>query len=144
MNDTDVAIHHIFTRYQTAVLAKDVHALASLYADDVRIFDMWGQWAYVGSNSWRGLIVAWFDSLGDDLCAVHFDDIRVNHGGELAAAHAFVKYQAQTASGEVIRSLHERLSWVLQATATGWSIVHQHTSAPLDFETGKAIFERGS
>jgi ketosteroid isomerase-like protein len=36
-----------------------------------------------------------------------------------------------------------RLSWALRRQPTGeWKIVHEHSSAPADFETGKVTLKR--
>jgi uncharacterized protein (TIGR02246 family) len=142
MSDANATIQEVFTQYQTAVYTKDVDALVDLYAEDVRIFDMWDQWSSVGSNALREMTTAWFDSLGDDFCVVHFDAIQTIPGAALAAATAFARYQRQSASGEVTRAMDNRISWVLKQAASGWIIAHQHTSAPLDFKTAQARFDR--
>jgi ketosteroid isomerase-like protein len=45
-------------------------------------------------------------------------------------------------SGAELRSMQNRLSWVLCATDDGWRIVHEHTSAPAAGHDGTVILTR--
>lgn len=47
----DPAIGAVIEGYAAAVRAKDVDAFVSLYAKDVRVFDMWGRWSYDGVDA---------------------------------------------------------------------------------------------
>ena len=40
---------------RTAVRAKDVASFVALYANDVRVFDMWECWSYDGAEAWRAV-----------------------------------------------------------------------------------------
>lgn len=60
----------VLDAYAAAVLAKDADALVGLYANDVRVFDLWGQWAYDGATAWRRPVEEWFGSLGDERIVV--------------------------------------------------------------------------
>ncbi|MGC9956366.1 nuclear transport factor 2 family protein, partial [Roseiarcus sp.] len=51
---------------------------------------------------------------------------------EMAAAYATVTYKAVSETGEVLRSMQNRLTWVAKRKNGGSKIVHQHTSAPID------------
>lgn len=51
----DPAIGAVIEGYAAAVRAKDVDAFVSLYAKDVRVFDMWGRWSYDGVDAWRSM-----------------------------------------------------------------------------------------
>jgi|GEM_PF-5744545 len=46
------------------------------------------------------------------------------------------------AEGTPLRSRQNRLTWVLQKKAGQWKIVHEHTAAPIDHQSGKAILKR--
>jgi ketosteroid isomerase-like protein len=117
--------------YAVAVRAKDVDAFLGLYADDVRTFDLWERWSYDGPEAWRGMVTEWFGSLGDDLVAVEFDEVRSEVGHDVAAVSAFTTYRRLSPAGEELRSMNNRLTWVLRKAGDGsWKIVHEHTSAP--------------
>ena len=51
-------------------------------------------------------------------------------------------YRGLSADGEELRSMNNRLTWVLRKDANGvWKIVHEHTSAPAGDE-GKVQLRR--
>jgi uncharacterized protein (TIGR02246 family) len=129
--------------YAAAVRSKDVDAFMALYADDVRNFDLWSEWAYDGKDELRGMVADWFGSLGDDEeVAVEWDDVRTQPGEDVAALSAFLTYSAVSPAGEKLRSMNNRLTWVLRKDADGtWRIVHEHTSAPAG-EEGKVQLQR--
>lgn len=136
-------IDGVVEAYRAAVLAKDVDAFVALYEDDVSIFEMWGRWSYEGLDAWRGMIEEWFGSLGDELVSVEMDDVRVITGDCVAVVRALVTYRGLSAGGDELRSMDNRLTWGLRRTEAGpWRIAHEHTSAPVDFETAKVILRR--
>jgi uncharacterized protein (TIGR02246 family) len=136
------AIHQVLEQYRAAVFNKDVAAFASLYDDDVRVFDMWGTWQQRGLAAWRQAAAQWFASLGDERVVVDFDDVYITAGADLAVVQAFVTFSAQAADGHTLRSLNNRLTAMLLARDGGWKIVHEHTSAPADFDSGRLMLRR--
>ena len=135
-------IESLFETYKNAVFQKDVAAYASIFDEEVRIFDMWMDWSSDGLAVWRGIAKEWFGSRGSERVVVAFEGIRIQAGGELAAATAFVRFAAISEQGEELRYLENRLTWVVQKKEKGWKITHQHTSGPIDFETMKVILKR--
>lgn len=142
MRDVEKEVLGILDTYRSTVLAKDVDAFMRLYDVDVRVFDAWGEWSYEGVGAWRGVVENWFSSLEDGTVAVTCDDIRIDGDGPMASLSAVVTYAAVSARGEALRSMQNRISWVLKGTGSALRIVHEHTSAPLNFEDGKAILTR--
>ncbi len=132
----------VLAAYQAAVYAKDVEAFVALYDTDVQVFDMWGQWSHQGIDAWRAMATGWFGSLGSEKVVVDVDALQINATPTLAAAHAFLTYTAVSAEGEKLRSMNNRLSLVLKPVGPGWKIIHQHTSAPVDFSTFKVNLQR--
>jgi uncharacterized protein (TIGR02246 family) len=118
--------------YAAAVRAKDVDAFVALYADDVRTFDLWNEWSYDGKAELRGMVAEWLGSLGDDEeVVVEWDDVRTQTGEDVAALSTFLTYSAVSPEGEKLRSLNNRLTWVLRKAGDGsWQIAHEHTSGP--------------
>lgn len=128
--------------YAAAVRAKDVDAFVALYADDLRNFDLWERWSYDDRDAWRAMVQEWFGSLGDDTVVVEFDEVRTQTADDVAALSAFTTYRALSPEGEELRSMNNRLTWVLRKDADGtWKIVHEHTSAPAGDE-GKVQLRR--
>jgi uncharacterized protein (TIGR02246 family) len=127
--------------YTDAVRAKNVEAFLDLYADDVRTFDLWSVWSYDGKGALRAMVEEWFGSVGTDTIGVEFDDVRVETGGDVAGVSAFTTFRGYSAEGEELRSMNNRLSWILRRHDDGWKIVHEHTSAPAGDE-GKVNLRR--
>lgn len=136
-------MEEMLAAYAAAVRAKDVDAFVGLYADDVRTFDLWSNWSYDGKDALRAMVSEWFGSLDDDeLVTVAFDDVRTQTGSDLAAVNAFTTFAALSPDGTELRSMNNRLTWVLRKDGDGsWKIVHEHTSAPAGDE-GKVQLRR--
>ncbi|HEY7726928.1 MAG TPA: nuclear transport factor 2 family protein [Candidatus Eisenbacteria bacterium] len=139
MTEPDKSILAMFAAYRAAVFAKDVEAFAALYDSGVRVFDMWGEWSYDGLPAWRGMAAQWFGSLGAERVVVEFADARTAAEGDLAVADAFVTYRRVTAEGKELRGMRNRITWALRRSGDRWKVVHEHTSAPVDFDTSKVI-----
>jgi uncharacterized protein (TIGR02246 family) len=135
-------VRALLDAYRDAVRAKDVDAFIAIFADDVRVFDMWGTWSHDGIDSWREMAVGWFGSLGDELVRVEFDDVQATIGDDTAVLSAFVTFAGLSADGAELRSMNNRLTWGLRKTDGSWKVVHEHTSAPVELATGKVDLRR--
>ena len=142
MEDPDRSIARILETYKAAVLAKDVQAFMRMYDPDVRVFDAWGVWSYEGAAAWQVAVEGWFTSLGTGSVKVEFADVQSLAGGDFASVSAIVTYAGISAQGEPLRSMENRLTWVLRMRGHVWRIVHEHTSAPVGFEDSRAILQR--
>jgi uncharacterized protein (TIGR02246 family) len=139
---TELAILRMFDAYKAAAFAKDVDAFIALYDPEVRVFDMWGRWSYDGVDAWRRTVVDWFGSLGTERVVVDWHEVQSIVVQDVAVAHAFVTYKGASAQGGDLRAMHNRLTWALRQKGGAWRIVHEHTSAPADFETSKVMLQR--
>jgi uncharacterized protein (TIGR02246 family) len=138
MNNQIDPVIKMIEAYKAAVLAKDVDAFCALYAADVHIFDMWGQWSMRGIDAWRAMAQGWFASLDTEQVIVDANHIESVITDELAVGHAIFTYTAVSAEGEKMRSLDNRITVVLKRTGDSWKVIHEHTSAPIDHATLKA------
>jgi uncharacterized protein (TIGR02246 family) len=132
----------LLEEYRDAVHAKDVDRFVAIFADDVRVFDMWGTWSHDGIDSWREMAEGWFGSLGDELVRVEFDEVQTTVGDDTAVVSAFVTFAGLSADGEELRSMNNRLTWGLRRVDGAWKVVHEHTSAPVEMATGKVDVKR--
>ncbi len=142
MTELDKDIARILGVYEAAVFRKDVDAFMRLYDPAVRVFDAWGVWSYEGAEAWQRAVEGWFTSLGSERVKVGFDDVTVWTAKDLSGVSAVVTYAGQSADGQPLRSMQNRLSWVLRTVGHVPRIVHEHTSAPMGFEDQKAILQR--
>jgi ketosteroid isomerase-like protein len=131
----------LFDIYKDAVFKKDAELFASIFDDHVQVFDLW-QWTFEGLPSWRQMAEGWFGWLGKETCVVEFSDVQTTATGEMGYARAVVKYTGISESGETLRALFNRLTWVAIRRDGIWKIIHEHTSGPADRETMKVILER--
>jgi len=129
----------ILDSYRTAVLARDADAFAALYDDDVHVFDMWGTWSLRGIEAWRDMAAGWFASLGTDRVLVGVSETSSTMSGDLAIGHAVLTFTAVSAEGRELRSLSNRITMALRRTGESWKVIHEHTSAPIDHQSTKAI-----
>lgn len=142
MNEVEQSILQVLDAYKSTVFSKDVDAFVALYDPDVRVFDMWGEWSYSGVEAWHGMVRNWFGSLGSERVVVAFDDVQVVTTHEIAIASAFITYKGVSAQNEALRAMQNRITMVLKHSGGTWKIVHEHSSAPVDFETAKVIFKQ--
>ncbi len=131
-----------FDAYRDAVWARDADALLALYAPDVRVFDTWGIWSHEGIEGWAAAVRGWLGSLGAERVAVEVSDRRIVEGQDLASASACVTYAAIAEDGRRLRSMQNRLSWVLARRDGRWLIIHEHTSVPIGHDDLKGILQR--
>ena len=142
MSDTEKEIDRVVESYKAAVFAGDVEAFMRLYHPAVRVFDTWGVWLYEGAPAWRRAVEGWFASLGSERVRASFSEVQVVPGQPVTVLSAVVTYAAESAQGEPLRSMQNRITWVLRETGHVLRIVHEHTSAPVGFEDSKAILKR--
>ena len=132
----------VVSAYRAAVLAADADALMGLYPDVERVFDAGDRWEYLGLGQWRACVEEWFAGLDPDRFEATSEEVRGDSSGPIAWLAASVRYAALAPSGEVVRSMHNRLTWVLRRTPDGWRVAHEHTSAPVSGPDGRAILSR--
>ena len=142
MSDAAKEIQRVIGSYSAAVLARDVEAFRRLYHPTVRVFDAWGIWTYEGATAWRVAVEGWFASLGSEKVKVSFAELQVTAEQTVAIVTAIVTYAAESAQGEPLRSMQNRITWVLRESGHVLRIAHEHTSAPIGFEDSKAILVR--
>lgn len=131
MSDIDPRLTQVCEGYRRAVHAKDVTGFLGLYHPSARVFDTWGGWSYEGEAARRKVIEQWFSSLGAERVAVTFDRVQTVVSDEMASLTARVIYAAIAANGTELRSMQNRLTWVLKSEKGAWRIVHEHTSVPI-------------
>jgi ketosteroid isomerase-like protein len=142
MSESHDPFLQVLDLYKAAVRAKDVDAFLAIYDDDVHVFDMWGTWSLRGIEAWRNIAVDWFSSLGTEQVVVSADEVTTTRIGQMAVGHAILTYTAMSAEGKKLRSLNNRITVALRRTGEAWKIFHEHTSAPIDHQSTKAMLQR--
>jgi ketosteroid isomerase-like protein len=142
MTDPTDPVSQAFAWYAAAAYAKDADSFASIYTDDIHVFDMWNRWELRGIDAWQAMAENWFGSLGEERVVIKFTDVSSTVGADLALGHATVTYSAVTADGSVLRSLDNRMTVGLRKVGNLWKIFHEHTSGPLEHQTLKGKIKR--
>ena len=142
MSDIEAPAARVIEAYKSAVAARDIAAFMRLYDPAVRVFDAWGVWSYEGVAAWQVAVEGWFAGHPADRLKVSFDDVRSVATPAFTSVSAIVTYAVVSAQGAPINAMQNRLSWVLKTSGHVLRIVHEHTSAPVGFEDGKAILQR--
>ncbi len=141
MSNIDIRIAGICDAYKRAVYEKDVEAFIGLYHEEARVFDTWGIWSYETVAQRREVIAEWFSSLGDERVRVTIDRTRAAVGQELATLSARAIYAAVSLEGVELRSMQNRLTWVIKPERSVWKIAHEHTSVPIGFNDLKGLLQ---
>ncbi|TDL32819.1 DUF4440 domain-containing protein [Jeotgalibacillus sp. S-D1] len=136
-------VQDVLENYKSAVYEKDVEKFLSAYAADVHIYDCWGNWECKGISSWRDNVIEWFDGLSEDgyVLKVAFNDVTIEENNNLAFVHCAVTFAAYKGEHEEKhRQMTNRFTFGLKNTNESWLIVHEHSSLPVDMQTGKGLF----
>lgn len=138
-NEPVAIVAHLAREYEAAVAGLDIDRLLALYDAEVVVYDLTSTWSYRGAPAWREAVREWFESVEQDQTNVAaLSDLTVVGEGDLIAAHGRAHYGVGNESGEEIYAMDNRLTWLLRRGADGWRILHEHTSVPIDMETGRA------
>jgi len=141
---------HVFSKvqdvleiYKTAVYEKDVEKFLSMYAPEMHIYDCWGKWEVKDLFSWKKNVAEWFNGLNEDgvLLKVDFRDLVVEEDSNLTIVYCTVTFTAhKEEAGEQLRQMTNRFTYGLKKVNESWFIAHEHSSLPINIETGKGIF----
>jgi uncharacterized protein (TIGR02246 family) len=141
VNDQHNPVMQVLEAYRNAVSARDIEAFMALYDADVHLFDTWDRFEQTGADAWREMVTDWFGSHPDDVLEVRFDDVHAVVGEDVAFVHAALSFAARSV-GVASHGHVTRYTTGLERKDGAWKIVHEHTSIPVQYETGKGIFSR--
>jgi ketosteroid isomerase-like protein len=142
VNAQFINVQDILDNYKTAIYEKDVERFLSSYHSDIHIFDCWDNWECIGITQWRKMINDWFNGLSEEgvILKVVFNHVVKVENSNIAFVHCDVKFSAHNEIGEKLRQTTNRFTFCLKKENEFWSIIHEHSSLPINIETGKGIF----
>lgn len=143
MNNNLKNVQDVLENYQSAVYEQDLEKFLSAYAPNVHIYDCWENWEYDGVDKWSNFIKKWFNGMKEEgvLSKAEFGDLLIEENENVAFVHCKVTYADYNQSGEKLRQLANRFTFGLKKEQSSWYIVHEHSSLPINMETGKGIFD---
>ena len=120
----------------TALRAKDIDGVMSLFAPDLVSFDIVPPLRYVGADNKRR---AWQEAFAMYTGPFDYElhDLNVTTDGELAFVHSLNHVTATLASGHVT-DMWLRWTACFRRIDGIWLVVHDHVSVPADLEHGQA------
>ena len=122
-----------------AVRARDVDAMLALCAPNVVVFDLLPPLAHEGTDAVEGAWVAPLQSL-EGQAEYEIEHLDVAVGGDVAFGHALTPFGGTTKEGGRTHAwLRSTLGF--RRLDGRWKLVHQHVSAPIDMETGRALLD---
>ncbi len=135
-------VQDVLENYRSAVYEKDVERFLSAYDSDIHVYDCWENWESIGISQWEEMVDGWFNGLREEgvVLKIDFDDLVVEENTNLAFVHCAVTFAAHNESGEKLRQLTNRFTFGLRKENESWAITHEHSSLPINMETGKGIF----
>ncbi|HLO12259.1 MAG TPA: nuclear transport factor 2 family protein [Pseudoneobacillus sp.] len=136
-------VQDVLENYKSAIYEKDVERFLSTYAPDIHIYDCWGKWESKGISHWNETVIEWFNGLSADgvLLKVDINDLVVEENSNIAFVYCAVTFIAHhEESGEKLRQMTNRFTFGLRKEKESWTIKHEHSSLPINMETGKGIF----
>jgi ketosteroid isomerase-like protein len=127
MNDPRTLID----RYTAAVEAVDKQALLKLYSSEARLFDAFMQWECRGTGAWSAQLEDWFSHMSTHGSSAKATDVEIQATDDMAMLTMFMHYSDQREDGEN-EGMSNRLTWVAVPNGDDWTILHEHTSVPLN------------
>ncbi|UAL47923.1 nuclear transport factor 2 family protein [Sutcliffiella horikoshii] len=137
-------VEGILENYKRAIYEKDVESFLAIYDKNVHIYDCWGKWESKGITLWRENVVNWFGGMREEgeLLKVDFCDVTIEENMNLAFVHCAVTFAAYSGkSEEKLRQITNRFTFGLKKVNETWLITHEHSSLPIDMETGRGMFD---
>ena len=132
----------ILEQYAIAVYNKDVERFISIYDRDVFVYDTWKEWSIKDIDQLKNMATEWFQSLGPEKVKVEFIEINTIKTINQTIWIGEVKYYAIDEKDQIIRSISNRLTWVIKDNNGIFKVVHEHSSLPINIETFKGILKK--
>jgi ketosteroid isomerase-like protein len=123
----------------TALRAMDLEGVMAFYAPDIVSFDIAPPLRHVGAEAKRTQWVAAFAAFQPPL-GYEIRDLTVTVGDDVAFGHSLNRISGTLRNGNQT-ALWLRWTVGLRKIEGTWLIVHDQVSAPLDFESGRAMLE---
>jgi PhnB protein len=125
---TDAKIRKLIDTWTAALHARDVERIMSVYAPDVRVFDLAPPLQQAGAAAHRKNFTEWFRSfrgpVGSDL-----RDLSIVAGEDVAFCHGLNRISGPRTSGEET-SVWVRVTIGLRKAGGAWKVTHEHVSVP--------------
>ena len=139
--NNEAEIRQLLDRWGKAFRAKDLDAVMSVYApgNATVAYDILPPLELVGRDKYRKNYADFFAQY-DGPIDYEIRDLRIVAGDEVAFLHSVERISGILKNGQK-SEVWIRATSGLRKINGKWLIVHDHISAPVDFETGKAALD---
>jgi ketosteroid isomerase-like protein len=138
-NEAD--IRKMLEGWRKAFQAKDTDAVMSFYVrgNELQAYDIVPPLQVIGSDKYRKNYDAFF-AMFEGPIECEFRDLRIVADDQVAFIHSLDRIAGTLKDGQ------KNETWIratsgLRKIKGKWLIVHDHVSDPVDFETGKGVFD---
>jgi ketosteroid isomerase-like protein len=135
----EAAIKRVIEGFAEALRAKDLDGVMSMYAPEVVTFDVVPPLQYVGADALRKRWEEVFSSLPGSI-GYEIADLSITVGEDMAFTHYFPRTSATLPTGQKIGNWL-RCTACFRKIGGQWLLVHDHISAPIDVQTGRAVLD---
>jgi uncharacterized protein (TIGR02246 family) len=138
---SEAEIRDLLARWEKGFLARDIDAVMSVYApgDAVVAYDVGPPLQYKGKEAYRKSYEAFFAAYQGPL-ELEMRDARVVVSGDVAFIHS-LEHISGTLKGGQKSAVWLRETSGLRKLEGNWFLVHDHLSAPVDFEKTSALLD---
>jgi len=124
----EVEIRNLIDTWTKALHAKDVERIMSVYAPDVRIFDLAPPLQTTGATAHRKNFEEWFPTFRGPIGS-EIRDIAITAGDDVAFCHGLNRISGMRTSGEET-NVWVRVTVGFRKVTGVWKVAHEHVSVP--------------
>ncbi len=132
----------ILDQYAQTVYNKDVEGFMSIYDKNVHVFDTWNEWSYKNRDEFKAMVMDWFTSLGNEKVRVEFKEVNVFEAENQTVWVGELKFYGLSEKDEILRSISNRWTWVMNKDHEDYRIIHEHSSLPINTETFMGVMKK--
>jgi uncharacterized protein (TIGR02246 family) len=135
----ETAIRELVDGLASAIRAKDIDGVMSVYARDLVAFDIVPPLQYVGDVAYAK---TWLEVFQRFRGPIHYEvhDLRVTAGDEVAFSHSLNRIGGTMMNGGKT-DLWLRCTACYCKTGGRWRVAHLQVSVPVDLASGKALLD---
>jgi len=132
-------IRRLIDGWREAMRRRDIDAIMSFYAPDIRLFDIIPPLEHKGQGAYRKIWEMCLPAFeGPIECEVR--DLSITAGDGMAFSHGLYRFTGKMTDGKEM-DMWARGTVCYRKLNGKWVITHDHHSVPINMETNQALFD---